>query len=201
MTSRELTSGFDFWSRGHLRMVVMHYPVKFDTDIFIESEVIDIFRNSRWRPISRLCKFGHSGVLIVWIWALYQICFKYLLQSLRSTHICFSRSFDEVTRINFRFRFLVTWSSPHGRDACSHKTWRRYLYVIQSYWHLTPPSWIFRLSELDHPGGLIVWYLCSVPNFVQLSLLVTEINALICFRGSFDDVTRINFRFLLSVMR
>jgi len=26
MTSRELTSGFDFWSRGHLRMAVMHYP-------------------------------------------------------------------------------------------------------------------------------------------------------------------------------
>ena len=24
MTSRELTSGFDFWSRGHLRMAVMH---------------------------------------------------------------------------------------------------------------------------------------------------------------------------------
>jgi len=24
MTSRELTSGFDFWSRGHLCMAVMH---------------------------------------------------------------------------------------------------------------------------------------------------------------------------------
>jgi len=29
MTSRELTSGFDFWSRGHLRMAVMHVPIKF----------------------------------------------------------------------------------------------------------------------------------------------------------------------------
>ena len=28
MTSRELTSGFDFWSRGHLCMAVMHLPVK-----------------------------------------------------------------------------------------------------------------------------------------------------------------------------
>ena len=35
MTSRELTSGFDFWSRGHLRMAVMHLPVKFGADIFI----------------------------------------------------------------------------------------------------------------------------------------------------------------------
>jgi len=43
MTSRELTSGFDFWSRGHLRVAVMHLPIKFGADIFIQSEVIDIF--------------------------------------------------------------------------------------------------------------------------------------------------------------
>jgi len=43
MTSRELTSGFDFWSHGHLRMAVMHLPVKFGADIFIQSGVIDIF--------------------------------------------------------------------------------------------------------------------------------------------------------------
>ena len=42
MTSRELTSGFDFWSRGHLRMAVMHLPVKFSVDIFIQCGVIDI---------------------------------------------------------------------------------------------------------------------------------------------------------------
>jgi len=30
MMSRELTSGFDFWSRGHLCMAVMHLPMKFD---------------------------------------------------------------------------------------------------------------------------------------------------------------------------
>jgi len=27
MTSRELTPGFDFWSRGHLRMAVLHLPI------------------------------------------------------------------------------------------------------------------------------------------------------------------------------
>jgi len=43
MTSRELTSGFDFWSRGHLRMAVMHLSIKFDADIFIQSGIIDIF--------------------------------------------------------------------------------------------------------------------------------------------------------------
>jgi len=43
MTSRELTSGFDFWSRGHLRMAVMQLHIKFDADIFIQSGVIDIY--------------------------------------------------------------------------------------------------------------------------------------------------------------
>jgi len=43
MTSRELTSGFDFWSHGHLRMAVMHLPIKFSADTFIQSGVIDIF--------------------------------------------------------------------------------------------------------------------------------------------------------------
>jgi len=28
-TSRELTSGFDFWLSGHLRMAMMHLPIKF----------------------------------------------------------------------------------------------------------------------------------------------------------------------------
>jgi len=43
MTSRELTPGFDFWSRGHLHMAVMHILIKFGADIFIQSGVIDIF--------------------------------------------------------------------------------------------------------------------------------------------------------------
>ena len=43
MTSRELTSGFDLWSRGHLCMAVMHLHIKFAAYIFIQSGVIDIF--------------------------------------------------------------------------------------------------------------------------------------------------------------
>ena len=43
MTSRELTSGFDFWSRGHLRMAVMNLAIKVGEDIFIQSGVVDIF--------------------------------------------------------------------------------------------------------------------------------------------------------------
>ena len=64
-------------------------------------------------------------------------------------HICFRPSFDDVTPINFRFRILVTWPSPHGRGASSHKLCCRYMYPVQSYWHFLwnsrwrpPPSWI-----------------------------------------------------------
>jgi len=42
MTSRELTSGFDFWSRDHLRIAVMHLPTKFGAGTFFQSGVIDI---------------------------------------------------------------------------------------------------------------------------------------------------------------
>jgi len=42
MTSRELTSGFDFWSSGHLRIAVMHLPIKFGADVFIQSGVVEI---------------------------------------------------------------------------------------------------------------------------------------------------------------
>jgi len=35
MMPRELTSGFDFWSRGHLRMAVMHLPTKLGANIFV----------------------------------------------------------------------------------------------------------------------------------------------------------------------
>jgi len=43
MTSRELTSCFDLWSRGHLCMAVMHLHIKFGAYIFIQSGVIDNF--------------------------------------------------------------------------------------------------------------------------------------------------------------
>ena len=43
MTSQELTSGVDFWSRGHLRMAVAHLHIKFGADILIQSRVIVIF--------------------------------------------------------------------------------------------------------------------------------------------------------------
>jgi len=50
MTSRELTSGFDFLLRGHLRMAWCIFSYNLMQTIFIQSKVRHFFRNSRWRP-------------------------------------------------------------------------------------------------------------------------------------------------------
>ena len=98
------------------------------------------------------------------------------------------------------------WSFPHGRDASSHLLWCRYLYPVRSYWYFFRnsrwpplPSCIFSLCEFGHSGVLIVWHLCSVPNLVHISVFCCNPRDR-RFRLSFDDVTRINFRFLLFVM-
>jgi len=109
-----------------------------------------------------------------------------MLQSLRSTHICFRPLFDDVTRTNFRFRLLVTWSSPRRRAASFHIIWckislsspKLLTFFRNSRWR-PPPSWIFSLCEFGQSGVLIVWYLCSVPNLVQIYVIVTEIDAFI----------------------
>jgi len=61
MTSRELTSGFDFWSRGHMRMAVMHLPVKFGADIFIQCGVIDMLPNLKMAAAAILDLLGAMG--------------------------------------------------------------------------------------------------------------------------------------------
>jgi len=57
MTSRELTSSFDFWSRGHLRMAVMRLHIKFGA--VIQSGVIDIFPKLKMAAAG--CHLGFSG--------------------------------------------------------------------------------------------------------------------------------------------
>jgi len=61
MTSRELTSGFDFWSRGHLRMALMHLPVKFGADVFIQCGVIDILPKLKTAAAAILDLLGSHG--------------------------------------------------------------------------------------------------------------------------------------------
>ena len=51
------------------------------------------------------------------------------------------------------------------------------------YHTVNTPEWpnshnLFRLCKFGHSGVVTVWYLCSVPNWVKISALVTEIDAL-----------------------
>ena len=85
MTSRELTSGFDFWSRGHLRMAVMHLYIKFGADIFIQAGVIDIF--------SKL-KMAAAAILefyVMWIWLFRRVeSVVYVLGTKFGSNNCYS---------------------------------------------------------------------------------------------------------------
>jgi len=62
MTSRELTSGFDFWSRDHFRMAVLRLPINVGADIFIRSGVIDIF------PKFKMAAATILDFHLMWIW-------------------------------------------------------------------------------------------------------------------------------------
>ena len=67
MTLRELTSGFDIWSRAHLRMTMMHLRIKFGAYIFIQSGVIDIF------PKFKMAAAAILDFQAMWIWPLRQV--------------------------------------------------------------------------------------------------------------------------------
>jgi len=54
MTSRELTLGFDFLSRRHLRMAVMPLPVKFGAYVFIQTRVIELCIISRALEVMKI---------------------------------------------------------------------------------------------------------------------------------------------------
>jgi len=69
MTSRELTSGFDFWSFGYIHIAVIHVPTTFGTNSSIQfgvltfSEIQDV--GCRHVGFSSYLNLAHSGLLIV----------------------------------------------------------------------------------------------------------------------------------------
>jgi len=122
MTSRELTSGFDFWSAGHLRMAVVHLPIKFGVDICIQSRVIDIF-----------LKFKMAAAAIfdfqfMWIWpfrrvdsVVFVFCTKF------GSKICYSHWDPDTYASDLHLmtsRKLTSgfdfWSRGHLRVAVVH---------------------------------------------------------------------------------
>jgi len=126
MTSRELTFGFDFWSRDHLRMTVMHLPIKFCAGIFIQSGVIDIFSKSKMAAL--MAAAAILDFQFMWIWPLVRVgsvvfvfCTKF------GSNICYSHwdrrtNPSEIHLMTSReltsgFHF---WSCGHFRMAVMH---------------------------------------------------------------------------------
>ena len=85
MTSLELTSGLDFWSRGHLCMAVIHLHIKFGAVIFIESGVIDIF------PKLKMAAAAILDFQIMRIWPLRRVdSVAFVFRTKFGSNICYS---------------------------------------------------------------------------------------------------------------
>jgi len=128
MTSRELTSGFDFWSGGHLRMAVVHQhlPIKFGVDIYIyiytQSRVIEIFQKFKMAAAAIL------DFQFMWTWPFRRIdsvvfvfCAKF------GSSICYSHWDRHTYASNLHLmtsRELTSgfdfWSRDHLRMAVVH---------------------------------------------------------------------------------
>jgi len=122
MTSHELTSGFDFWSHGHLRMAVMHLPIKFGADIFIQAGVIDIF------PKLKMAAAAILEFYVMWIWLFRRVdSVVYVLGTKFGSNTCYShwdrRSYASDVHL-MTSRELTSgfdiWSRGHLRMASMH---------------------------------------------------------------------------------
>ena len=138
-------------------------------------KLLTFFRNSRWRPppswIFSLCIFGHSDVLIVHCTKFgSNICYSHWDWHTYATDVHLMTSRELTSGFDF-------WSRAHlriGRVASSHIIWSKIslsspklLTFFRNSRRRPPPSWIFSFCQFGHPGVLIVWYLCSVPNLVS----------------------------------
>ena len=85
MTSRELTSSFEFWSRGYLRMAFCIFPYNFFQDIFIQSKVIDIF------PKFKMAAASILDFQFMWNWPFWRVDgVVFVLCTKFGSNICYS---------------------------------------------------------------------------------------------------------------
>ena len=82
------------------------------------------------------------------------------------------------------FDFWSLWSSPRRRGASSHIIWCKISLSSPKLLTFFPK---FKIGfsayacEFGHSGVLAVWYLCSVPNLVQISVIVIDAHMLQTF--------------------
>ena len=103
--------------------------------------IIDIFRNPRWRPPpSWIFKSCKFGTFHHVNSVVFELYIKF------GSNICYSH-WDQHTY------------APDSPELLT--------FLVNSRWR-PPPSWIFSLCEFGYSGVLIVRYLCSLPNLVQI---------------------------------
>ena len=101
--------------------------------------------------------------------------------------------------LTFGFDFWSCFISAWPWYASTHQVWCKYVCPIRCYWHFPKSNMAlaailyFQVMWIWHSGMLIVWCLSFVQNLVQISVIVTEIDALMIqtfiWWRSFDDVT------------
>jgi len=157
-------------------------------DIFIQSKAIDIF------PKFKMAAAAILDFQFIWIWPFQRVgSVVFVFCTEFGSNICYSHwdrrtyasdlylmTSRELTSGFETFCHVVISASP-----CCIFPYNLIQYIfIQSKvidifpkFKRPPPSWIFSLCEFGHSGVLVVWYLCSAPNLVQISVIVTEIDA------------------------
>jgi len=122
MTSRELISGFDFWSAGHLRMAVVHLTKKIGVNICIQSRVIDIYLKFKMAAAAIL------DFQFIWIWPFRRVnSVVFVFYAIFGSNICYSH-WDRHTYASDLYlmtsRELTSgfdfWSRGHLRMAVVH---------------------------------------------------------------------------------
>jgi len=137
-----------------------------------------------------------------------------MLQSLRSTRMCFINSLDDVMQMTFRFQLLVTWLSPHGSVAFFYPIWCKIslsgpkFFIFLKFKMAVAAildfqfMWIWPFRRVDSVvfvfckfGSNICysrWYWCTYASDNYLMMVFV-------FCNKFDDITQITFRFRLLI--
>jgi len=134
-------------------------------------------------------------------WKTYWLPVRHQQSTITSVRQCQTRQ-RGIDGLRCEVRIPVAYSNRVSRPSSS-------LLPIRSYWYF-PKSIIMalaailyfqvRLVWMWHSGMLIVWCLSFVTNFIQISVTVTEIDALM-LQTFIDDVTWINFRSVTRIVR
>jgi len=161
----------------------VYYPVKFDADIFIQSRGIDIFPKINQDGGSRHLRFSGYVNLVIPANVLFRrvdtvvfvFCTKF------GSYICYSHQNRQTYAIDIHLMTsrelnsgFYFWLRGHLCVAVMDLSIKFGADIL-----IQSGGIDITLYEFGHSGMLIVWYLCSVPNLVQISVIVTEIDSLI----------------------